>query len=124
VAATTERETHPRTARSFAKALRAMVRENTRWSWIEGFRRCSYLPSRVLDSVASAMRRKGGLCAGADADIVVIDPSSIGDAATYADPIRPSVGVRHLLVVGTFVIRDGQLIPDSRPGRPIRGRAT
>jgi N-acyl-D-aspartate/D-glutamate deacylase len=100
-----------------------MVRENARWSWIEAFRRCSYLPSRVLDSVAVAMRRKGRLDVGADADIVVIDPSRISDAATYADPVRPSIGVRHLLVAGTFVIRDGQLIPDSRPGKPIRGRS-
>lgn len=113
--------THPRTAGTFAKALRTMVREQRAWSWSEAFRRCSYLPARVLDDVAPAMRGKGTLTVGADADLVVLEPDRIGDAATYADPTRPSVGVRHLLVNGEFVVRDSQLLPDARPGRAIRG---
>ncbi|GAB2464869.1 amidohydrolase family protein [Jatrophihabitans fulvus] len=113
--------THPRTAGTFTKALRTMVREQGAWTWAEAFRRCSYLPARVLDDVAPAMRRKGTLAVGADADLVVLDPDRVTDAATYADPTRPSEGVRHLLVNGEFVVRDGSLVTDARPGRAVRG---
>jgi hypothetical protein len=113
--------THPRTAGTFAKTLRLMVRESGTWTWTEAFRRCSYLPARVLDDVAPAARAKGHLGVGADADIVVLDPARITDAATYLDPVRPSVGVRHLLVSGTAVIRGGEIQAEAYPGRALRG---
>jgi N-acyl-D-aspartate/D-glutamate deacylase len=75
----------------------------------------------VLDQAAPAARAKGHLGIGADADIVVLDPDRLTDAATYLDPTRPSVGVRHLLVAGTPVVRDGELRPDAYPGRALRG---
>src|SRR4051794_34428365 len=113
--------THPRTAGTFTRALRTMVRESQTWTWLEAFRRCSYLPARVLDDVAPAARGKGHLAVGADADIVVLDPESVTDVATYLDSARPSHGVRHLLVAGTAVVRDGELLPEAFPGRPLRG---
>lgn len=113
--------THPRTAGTFARSLRTMVRETGAWSWLEAFRRCSWLPARVLDDVAPAARAKGHLSVGADADVVVLDPSRLTDTATYLDSTSPSVGVRHLLVAGTPVIRDAALLPDAYPGRPLRG---
>jgi N-acyl-D-aspartate/D-glutamate deacylase len=113
--------THPRTAGTYSKTLRVMVRETGTWDWLEAFRRCSWLPARVLDDFAPAARKKGHLAVGADADIVVLDPETISDAATYLDPIRPSVGVRHVLVNGQAVVRDGSLVTDAFPGRAIRG---
>lgn len=114
--------THPRTAGTFARSLRTMVRETGSWSCLEAFRRCSWLPARVLDEVAPSVRAKGHLGVGADADVVVLDPEALTDTATYLDPARPSVGVRHLLVGGTAVVRDGALVPDACPGRPVRGQ--
>lgn len=111
--------THPRTAGTFAKTLRVMVRESGRWGWLEAFRRCSYLPARVLDFVPAASG-KGWLGAGADADIVVMDPAVVGDRATYGEPTVPSTGVRHVLVNGEAVVRDGEIVQDAYPGRPIR----
>ncbi|TCP51840.1 dihydroorotase-like cyclic amidohydrolase [Tamaricihabitans halophyticus] len=113
--------THPRTAGTFTKSLRLMVREHGVWTWLEAFRRCSYLPARVLDGVCTAMNGKGHLGIGADADIVVLDPDNVTDRATFADPTRTAQGVRHLLVNGTFVVREGELDTDAFPGRPLRG---
>ena len=111
--------THPRTAGTFARALRTLVRETASWSWLEAFRRCSYLPARILD-FAPAAREKGRLGAGADADIVVLDPAAVTDTATYLDPTSPSVGVRYLFVAGTAVVWEGELVADAYPGRPLR----
>lgn len=107
--------THPRTSGTFLRSVRMM-----QWPWPEAFRRCSYLPAQVLGDVTPAMRRKGRLAAGADADLVVLDPAAVTDRATYTDPALPSAGVRHLLVNGEFVIRDGELDPAAYPGRAVR----
>ena len=111
-------QTHPRTAGTFMKALRLMVRSG-QWTWSEAFRRCSALPASVLSFVPGAAT-KGHLGVGADADVVVIDPTVYGDQATYTSPTVPSLGVRHLLVAGEPVVRDGDLVPDAYPGRPLR----
>lgn len=116
-------QTHPRTAGTFTKSLRLMVRESGAWTWLEAFRRCAHLPARVLDETSPAMRRKGHLGVGADADVVVIDPVTVTDRATYLDPTRPSQGVRHLLVHGNAVIRDGHMLTAAYPGRAVRGEA-
>ena len=59
-----------------------MVRETRAWSWLEAFRRCSYLPVHFTPEAHG----KGHLGVGADADIVVLDPAVISDSATYLDP--------------------------------------
>ena len=88
-------------------------------TWLEASRRCSYLPARVLD-FAPAAHGKGHLAVGADADIVVLDPARISDVATYLNPTQPSVGVRHLLVSGTAVVREGVIVTEALPGRALR----
>ena len=72
--------------------------------------------------VAGDARARADSAVGADADIVVLDPAANQRRATYVDLPRPSVGIRHLLVDGTFVVRDGQLQPgrDARPTGPWR----
>ena len=78
------------------------------------------LQLRLLEERVPAMRRKGRIGAGADADVVVFDPATLTDQATYTDSTRPSAGIRHVLVNGTFVVRDGSIVADARPGRPVR----
>ena len=65
------------------------------------------------------LRDRGRLEAGAIADIVVFDPDGIGDEATFRDPHQYSVGVKHVLVSGEFVLRDEQ-VTAARPGRILR----
>ena len=105
----------------FARVLRQMVRESGEWSWVEAFRRCSYLPAQVM-SFTSDMAGKGHLSVGADADLVVIDPETITDTATYLNPTSTSVGIEHLFVGGEAVVAHGSLVTNAFPGKPVRAQ--
>jgi len=111
--------THPRTAGTYARSIRTLSRDGG-YPLREILAKCSLHPAVLLQDRVPAMRRKGRITAGSDADIVVFDPKTITDQATYSHSTRPSTGIRHVLVNGTFVVRDGQLDTSARPGRPIR----
>jgi len=111
--------THPRTAGTFARSFRRLVGEG-KVSILEFVRRASLLPARVIATAAGGGLRKGTLTVGADADVVVFDPDVFHDRATYEASTQLSAGVRHLLVGGESVIRDGTLAEQARPGRPVR----
>jgi N-acyl-D-aspartate/D-glutamate deacylase len=113
--------THPRTAGTFARTLRlSRDRAGGGLPLADVLARCSLRPARVLEDRVSAMRGKGRLRPGADADIVVFDPAAVTDQATYTASTRPSAGFTHVLVNGTFVVRDGGLRTDALPGRAVR----
>jgi cytosine/adenosine deaminase-related metal-dependent hydrolase len=112
--------THPRSAGTFSRALRLLARDGGPLSLAEALSKCSLRPARLLQDRVPSMRRKGRVQPGADADIVVFDPATVSDRASYARSTRPSAGIRHVLVNGTFVVRDGGIVPDARPGRPVR----
>jgi N-acyl-D-aspartate/D-glutamate deacylase len=125
--------THPRTAGTFSRALRLLTRVGSRalsgtglppsggqLSLGQALAKCSLEPARLLQDRVPALRAKGRLQAGGDADIVVFDPETVTDRASYRHSTRPSDGIRHVLVNGTFVVRDGDLVTDARPGRPVR----
>jgi hypothetical protein len=111
--------THPRTAGCFSRALRLWREEGV--DLADAVRRCTLLPAQVLEGCVPAMRTKGRLQAGTDADVVVFDHDRISDLATYQESTRPSTGIVHVLVDGTFVVRDEHLVLDARPGRALRG---
>jgi Amidohydrolase family len=113
-----EAVTHPRTAGTFGRAMRMWRQEGAVLS--EAVRRSTLLPAQVLEASVPAMRRKGRVQVGADADLVVFDEVGVTDRATYDASTRPSAGIAHVLVGGTFVVRDGALLPDSFPGRAVR----
>jgi N-acyl-D-aspartate/D-glutamate deacylase len=112
--------THPRTAGTFSRALRLLTRDSGPFTLAEALSKCSLRPARLLQDRVPAMARKGRLQEGCDADIVVFDPDTISDQATYANSTRPSTGIQHVLVNGTFVVRDGDLVTSALPGRPVR----
>jgi cytosine/adenosine deaminase-related metal-dependent hydrolase len=112
---------HPRTTGTFSRFLGTFVRDRQVLSLLEAVRRCTLIPAQTLEQVAPVMRRKGRVQVGADADLVVFDLGSIADRSTYEQPALPSQGVRHLLVDGQYVVKDGSVLQDSLPGRPIRG---
>jgi cytosine/adenosine deaminase-related metal-dependent hydrolase len=113
--------THPRTAGTYSRTLRLLVRELGLLTLPEAVRRCTLVPARIVQEVAPAMRRKGRLQPGSDADVTVFDPATVTDRSTYTNTTRPSAGIRHVLVSGRFVVRDGALDTGALPGRPVRG---
>jgi N-acyl-D-aspartate/D-glutamate deacylase len=86
---------------------------------MDAVRKMSLMPAQRLEAVTAAARRKGRLQPGADADIVVFDPQTIEDKATYRAAGAPSVGVRYLLVAGTPVVAEGRIVDGVAPGRPL-----
>jgi N-acyl-D-aspartate/D-glutamate deacylase len=112
--------THPRTAGTYARSIRTLGRGGGGMSLPEILAKCSLHPAMLLQDRVPAMRRKGRVSEGSDADLVVFDPEKITDQATYTASTRPSSGIRHVLVNGTFAVRDGRLDTDTRPGRAIR----
>jgi N-acyl-D-aspartate/D-glutamate deacylase len=112
--------THPRTAGTFSRSLRMLAGPGGPLGLTETLRRCSLLPARLLQERVPAMRGKGRLRTGSDADIVVFDPLTVTDQATYAASTRPSTGIRHVIVNGTPVVRDSEIVAGALPGQPIR----
>jgi N-acyl-D-glutamate deacylase len=111
---------HPRSAGCFTRFIRQWVRERQAVSLLDGIRKCALIPAEILAPSTPAMRAKGRLAAGADADVVVFDLATLSDKAGFSAMNRPAEGVRHLLVSGQPAIADGVLDVAARPGRPVR----
>src|ERR1700742_2814302 len=75
---------HPRSAGCFTRFMREWVRERQAVSLLEGVRKCSLIPAEILAASTPAMRLKGRLQPGADADIVVFDFETLSDRATFS----------------------------------------
>ena len=77
-------------------------------------------PARRLEAYVPAMKSKGRLAVGADADITIFDATTVIDRSTYIDPTVPSGGIEFVLVNGVLVVDEGALVADAKPGRPIK----
>jgi N-acyl-D-amino-acid deacylase len=108
---------HPRSYGTFTRVLGYYVRDQHTIGVEEGVRRMSGLPAERLK-----LWDRGILRPGLKADIVVFDPATIADQATYEKPHQYSAGVRDVMVNGKFAMRDGKVTTD-RPGRILYGPA-
>lgn len=113
---------HPRGAGTFARVLGRYVREEGALTLMQALRKMTLMPAQRLEAVVPAMRRKGRIQLGADADLTIFDSETVIDRATFAEPAVPSAGIPHVMVNGRFVVRDGELVQGVMPGRPIRRR--
>lgn len=111
---------HPRSAGTFSRLLRLYTRESSKLTLMQAIDKASLIPARILEASVPQMKAKGRIASGADADIIVFDPATVADRATFSAPAQTSVGMHYVIVNGTPVIWKGELIRDALPGRAIR----
>ena len=111
---------HPRSAGTYSRFLRKWVRERGVISFMEAIRKSSLRPAQILEKSTPMMKKKGRLQPGMDADVIVFDPETVADRATFENPTQTAAGMKHVMVNGTFLIRDEQLDTEAFPGRPVR----
>jgi N-acyl-D-amino-acid deacylase len=107
--------THPRAYGNFARLLGKYVREEKVISLTEAVRRLTGLPATNL-----GLDRRGFLKVGMFADVVIFDPATIADRATFENPHQYAVGVHHVFVNGVQVLKDGEHT-NAKPGRALWG---
>lgn len=106
---------HPRAYGSFARLLGKYVRDEKIILLEEAIRRLTSFSAENL-----GLKRRGFLKPGYFADIVIFDPESIQDHATFEKPHQYSTGVHHVFVNGTQVLKEGEHT-GAKPGRVVRG---
>ena len=112
---------HPRGAGTFARVLGHYSRDRQALSLMDALSKMTIQPARRLEAVAPVMQGKGRVQEGADADLTLFDPARVLDRSTYTQGDVPSEGIQHVLVGGTPVVRDGQLVEGVFPGQAITG---
>src|SRR5215217_5998838 len=105
---------HPRGAGSYPRVLGRYVREQHWLTLTEAIRKMTSLPAQRFK-----LKDRGLIRAGFKADLVVFDPDTIIDRATFQEPQLTSAGVKHVYVNGIEVWTDGH-VTSARPGRALR----
>jgi N-acyl-D-aspartate/D-glutamate deacylase len=108
---------HPRSYGTFARVLGFYVREKNILTLQDAIRRMSSMPAQRL-----SFPDRGLLRPGMKADIVIFDPATVSDRATFDRPHQYSVGFRDVIINGKPVLKDGK-VTNERPGRVIYGPA-
>jgi dihydroorotase/N-acyl-D-amino-acid deacylase len=106
---------HPRAYGTFPRILRKYVREEKLLTLPEAIRKFSALPAQRM-----RLTDRGVLKQGMWADIVVFDPETIGDLATFENPNQLAQGMQYVLVNGVPVIDNGKMT-EALPGKVLRG---
>ncbi len=110
-----EEHPHPRAYGAFPRILRKYVREEKKLTLEEAIRKFSALPAQRM-----RLTDRGVLKQGMWADVVVFDPETVRDLATFDDPNRLSEGMEYVLVNGVPVIENGKMT-GALPGKVLRG---
>lgn len=104
---------HPRASGSFPRFLKNYVRTG-KMSLDQAIYKMSGQPAERF-----GLARKGRLCVGADADLVIFNPETVADTATYSSPASPPVGIDAVLVRGEIAVERGK-VKNSKLGRSLR----
>ena len=111
---------HPRSAATNARLLGVYARDEKVLPLMEALRKITLMPAQRLERRAPAMRDKGRVRVGADADLTLFDPERVRDRATWTSPTTPPAGIAYVIVGGVPVVERGVLRRDVMPGRPVR----
>lgn len=106
--------THPRAYGNFARLLGKYVREGAT-TLPDAIRRLTAFPASNL-----GLKDRGSLKPGYAADVVIFDPATVQDHATFTNPQQLATGVRHVFVNGVQVLKDG-VHTGAKPGQVVRG---
>jgi N-acyl-D-amino-acid deacylase len=107
--------THPRAYGTFVRVLGKYARDEGVISLQEAIRKMTSLPAANI-----GIRERGSLTEGFYADVVVFDPATVRDHATYKEPLQYATGVEHVFVNGEQVLKNGEHT-GATPGRVVRG---
>jgi dihydroorotase len=113
---------HPRGAGCYARILGHYVRDRGALDLMTALSKMSLQPAQRLEAIAPQMKRKGRVQVGADADLAIFDAARVRSRASYEDSMQTSEGIEYVLVGGTPVVREGELVEGIAPGQPIYGR--
>lgn len=105
---------HPRLCGSFPRILGRYVRERNYMSLPQAIRKMTSVPASIF-----GLKKLGALQQGYYADLVLFDPGTVIDRATYDEPMQYPVGIKHVMINGRWVIQDDQFT-GARPGRTVR----
>lgn len=87
---------------------------------MEAIRKMTLMPAQRLEARVPAMRQKGRLSVGADADITIFDAAKVLDRSTYREPSLPPIGIQHVIVNGVSVVANARAVDGAAPGKPVR----
>ncbi|MBS1728264.1 MAG: amidohydrolase family protein [Armatimonadetes bacterium] len=110
---------HPRSAGTFCRVLGRYSRELKLIDLSEAIRKMTIMAAKRMEHRCPDFKRKGRVQRGSDADIIVFDPKTVSDRATFDEPALTSIGMHHVLINGVQVIENGKL-RDVRPGTGLR----
>jgi N-acyl-D-aspartate/D-glutamate deacylase len=96
------------------------TREKGVLTLMDAIRKMTLLPAQRMETAVPSMRDMGRIRVGAYADLAIFDPETVIDNATFDEPALPSTGIPYVLVGGTFVVENSELVDGAGPGQPIR----
>jgi len=111
---------HPRASGTFARTVGMYVREKGVIDLMDAIAKMSLMPAQRLEKQAPALRKKGRIAKGMDADIVIFDYEAIRDRSTVERPDLPSEGIRYVLIGGQVALDENGVNKNVRAGQPIR----
>jgi N-acyl-D-aspartate/D-glutamate deacylase len=111
---------HPRTAGTYSRVLGSYVRDKGTLTLMDALTKMTLMPAQRLERRVPAMKNKGRIRVGADADLTIFDPATIRDKASFQEPAKYAEGIKFVLVNGVPVVKDGKLQSSVHPGRPVR----
>ncbi len=107
---------HPRAFGAFPRVIAKYVRQDSALVLVDAIRRMTSLPANIL-----RLTDRGRISVGMKADLLVFDPETLQDNATFEKPLQYATGINYMLVNGVAVISEGT-ITGARPGTVIRHR--
>ena len=111
---------HPRTTGTFSRVLGRYVREKRVLTLMDALAKMTLMPAQRLEARVPAMKRKGRIAVGADADLAIFDPRRVLDQSTYRQPSLQPRGIEYVLVNGVAVVSKGRSVEGVTPGVAIR----